>query len=337
MVAPLEGRQATLGTAQKCRAKLPSYLDRARPRDLRMLVAQSAYTPQTEPLLAGDDGTIQTVARIREYVHQGKNDRFVNWKTGQILRAAGVPSYDDAGEIRAIFEWVLRNIRFQKDPVDAEALRWASTTLRWGFGDCDDINAILLPSMLKTAGHHVRIVTIASHPGAPEQFSHVYCEAFLNGRWIPLDAARPGTRFASAPSRHFRKRVWSLEADAYQDLRGLGCDDCSRCAVRRRSRMLGTHYRLDGLGRYYRASGLGDFDWGAFTDVLDSAGKATTSIIAASRVAPTGIVFPSMSTYPPAGYPAPAGGASAFGAVSGNTWLLIGAGLVGVLLLSRRA
>jgi len=285
---------------------------------------------QSEPLLAGDDGTAQTVARIRGYVRQGKNDPFVNWKTGQILRAAAVPSYDDAGEIRAIFAWVLRNIRFQKDPVDAEALRWAATTLKWGFGDCDDINAILLPSMLKTAGHHVRLVTIASHPGAPEQFSHVYCEANLGGRWIPLDAARKGTSFGSAPSRYFRKRVWSLETDGYQDLRGLGCG--AGCSMRRRT--LGTHMRLDGLGRYYRASGLGDFDWSGFTDVLNAAGKTTSSIIAAAR-APAGFVYPSMSTYPPVTPP----GVQAGGTMNlSNQTLIIGgiAALLAVVLLSRR-
>lgn len=91
--------------------------------------------------------------------------------------------------------------------------------------------------------------------------------------------------------------------------------------------------RLDGLGRTYRASGLGDFDWGAFTDVLDSAGKATTSIIAAAR-APAGIVYPSMNTYPP-----PGGGISVGGAaeVSSKTLMWLGIGLVGVFLLARRS
>src|SRR6266403_368761 len=142
MVAPLEGRQATLGTAQKM-PRETVVPPKPRGREIRMPLATNAYSLQSEPLLAGDD-----------------------------------------------------------------------------------INAILLPAMLKTAGHRVRLVTIASHPAAPEQFSHVYCEANVEGRWIPLDAARSGTRFGSAPSRAFRKRVWSLDADSYQDLRGLGCGAC---------------------------------------------------------------------------------------------------------------
>ncbi len=300
------------------------------------LATNGVYSLQSEPLLAGDDGTAQTVAKIRSLVELGKKDPRVNRATGAILRGTRVAPYDEAGEVRAIFAWVLKNIRFTKDPEGKECLRPAATTLQWGFGDCDDINAILLPSMLGSVGYRSRIVTIASHPGAPDQFSHVYAEVHLGGRWIPLDAARKGTRFGSAPERRFRKRVWSLVADEYQDLRGLGCGacggNCAGCSMRRR-RTLGTHMRLNGLGRTYRASGLG-FDWGDFTDVLDSAGKATTSIIMASR-APGGIVYPSMSTYPPV--VPPGGGVSAIGSVSSNTLLLIGVGLVGVFLLSRRS
>lgn len=306
-----------------------------------MQLATNAYTLQSEPLLAGDDGTAQTIAKIRGLVESGKKDPRVNRTTGAILRGAGVAPYDDAGEVRAIFAWVLRNIRFTKDPEGKECLRPAATTLEWGFGDCDDINAILLPSMLGSIGYRTRIVTIASHPAAPDQFSHVYCEVHLGGRWIPLDAARKGTSFGSEPSRRFRKRVWSLVADEYQDLRGLGCGACggrcSGCSMRRRT--LGTHYRLNGLGRTYRSSGLGQdgFDWGSFSDIVGSVGKATTSIVAAAR-APAGVVYPSMSVYPPVGGGIPpGGGVSAVGSISSNTLVLIGAALVGVVLLTRRS
>ena len=115
--------------------------------------------------------------------------------------------------------------------------------------------------------------------------------------------------------------------------------------MRRRRAMLGTHYRLGAqpaanviYTRRYRASGLGQdgFDWGSFSDIANSIGKATTSIITAAR-APAGIVYPAMSTYPPV-TPAlpPGGGVSAIGAVSSNTLLLGGLALVGVVLLARR-
>lgn len=290
----------------------------------------NAYSLQTEPLLAGDDGTAQTVERIRELVHQGKNHPRVNHFVGTLLRRAGVASHDRAGERRAIFAWVLRNIRFQQDPVDAECLRPALTTLEWGFGDCDDINAILLPSLLKSAGHHVRLVTISAHPGAPEQFSHVYCEVLGDrGQWIPLDAAREGTRYGSAPKRFFRKRVWSLESDEYQDLRGLGCG-CEQGAAMRQRRTLGTHYRLNGLGQD------DGFDWSALAQAIGSAGNATSQIV---RAAQSPLVYPSAPNYPPPVGVAPAvpagGGVSAVGSISTTTLLLFALGF-GALLLSRR-
>jgi Transglutaminase-like superfamily len=305
--------------------------------------AHGAYTLQSEPLLEGDEGTAQTIRRIRALVDQGKKDPFVNHLTGTLLRKSRVAPYDEEGEIRAIFRWVLHNIRFTKDPEGKECLRPARTTLEWGFGDCDDINAILLPAMLGTVGHHARLVTIASHPAAPEQFTHVYCEVLFRGRWTALDAARSGTRFGVPPAHHFRKRVWSLEGNTYQDMRGIACGNCNGrcagCSMRRRA-LLGTHMRLGRMGRTYRASGLGQdgFDWGSFSDIANSIGKATTSIISAAR-APAGIVYPSMPGYPPVpGVPGilPGGGVSAVGTISSNTLILGGAALVAVLLLARR-
>ena len=287
----------------------------------------------------------QTIAKIRGLVEQGKKNPFVNRTTGEILRRARVAPYDEPGEVRALFSWVLRNIRFTKDPEGKECLRPAWTTLQWGFGDCDDINAILLPSMLGSIGYRTRIVTISSHPAAPEQFTHVYAEVHLCGRWIPLDAARKGTSFGTAPGYRIRKRVWSLVADEYQDMGRLGCGACGgRCSggCAMRGRTLGTHMRLNGLGRTYRASALGQdgFDWSAFSDVLNSAGKAATSIIGAAR-APAGIVYPAMATYPPPVGMAPGiypgGGVSAVGSVSSTTLVIGGLVLIGGLLILRRS
>lgn len=301
------------------------------------LAPHGSYTLQSEPLLEGDDGTAQTVRWIRKLVEQGKRDPVVNRFTGTLLRAARVRPYDEPGEIRAIFDGALRYVRFTKDPEGKECLRPARTTLEWGFGDCDDINAILLPAMLGTVGYRTRLVTIASHPAAPEQFTHVYCEVYLRGRWVPLDAARKDTRIGVAPGRQYRKRVWALDEDRFEDMRGLACGPAGRrCSMRG----LGTHYRLGPLGRMYRASGLGQdgFDWGSFSDIAKSVGTATTSIITAARapIAPYPVVYPSMPTYP-SGVPGvpPGGGVSALGAVSSKT-LLLGGAVLAVILLARR-
>lgn len=179
-------------------------------------------TATAAPLLAGTPGTEQTIELIRSTVSSGFKDPFVRQTAGAIVRR--IPAHNDAGEVRAVYEWVARHIRFTKDPVGKETVSSARWTLTHGFGDCDDVNGVLLPTLLGVIGYRTRLVTIASHPMAPDQFSHIYAEALLGDRWVPLDAARRGARFGRAPERVYRKRVWSLDNASYQDvgLAGMG-------------------------------------------------------------------------------------------------------------------
>ena len=100
--------------------------------------------------------------------------------------------------------------------------------------------------------------------------------------------------------------------------------------------------RLEGLGRVYRSSGLGQdgFDWSAFANVLNTAGTTAANIVRAVN-APgiPGIVYPSAAAYPQGVAPPvlPGGGVSAVGSVSTNSLILIGAALLGVVLLTRRS
>lgn len=284
------------------------------------------FTLGSEPLAEGDAGTEQTVRWIRHLVNEGIRDPLVNKTAGSILRAAAVAPYDELGEIRALFAWVLdaRNIRFTKDPDGKETLRPASTILEWGFGDCDDINAILLPSLLGTVGYRTRLITIASDARAPETFTHVYCEVLYRGQWIPLDAARKNTRFGSAPSRQYRARAWSLVADEHEDLRGLaGMGDCRNCR-----RGLGSQMRL---GRTYPSSGLGQ-DLSDIAQAITAATSGAANIIRSTSGQPQ-FVLPSASSYPPPpGYGAP----SASGSLQVSPTLAIVGGLVLLALLARK-
>src|SRR5947209_9321724 len=151
------------------------------------------------PLPGGDRGTEATVAQIRKLVHAGMTDQVVNRLAMQIVHAAGVQQFNFAGEVQAIFQWVLRNIRFFKDPDGIETLRTAREILAVQGGDCDDINGVLLPSLLLTIGHPVRLVTISNSPDSPQLFSHIYCEVEINGQWVPLDAARRDPGFGKGP------------------------------------------------------------------------------------------------------------------------------------------
>jgi hypothetical protein len=120
---------------------------------------------------------------------------------------------------------VQRRVKFVPDIVDKETLRPAAVIWQQGFGDCDDINAVLLPSLLMTVGFPTRLVTIACDSEDFSQFSHIYAETEINGAWIPVDLARPGARFGRDPGYHERRHVWSLvDGEHYEDspASGLG-------------------------------------------------------------------------------------------------------------------
>jgi hypothetical protein len=138
----------------------------------------------------GFPGTARTVEYIKRLIRAGAKDFFVRQKAIDILLERMVPPKHYAGEIRTLFEWVQRNVRYTKDPFRVEVLHSARRMLELRAGDCDDMS-ILLGAMLEAIGHPVRIVVTGPDPLRRDLFTHVYLEAFHRGRWIPLDATMP--------------------------------------------------------------------------------------------------------------------------------------------------
>ena len=254
------------------------------------------------PLGDGDLGTEQTIDLIRRAVRESLADPVVRSTAAMILRR--VPAHNDLAEANAIYQWVLRNIRFTRDPVDFETISDARWTIQNRIGDCDDINAVLLPSLLMVTGHRVRLVTIGNIPNAPDAFSHVYSEVLIRGRWVPLDAARSKARFGVPPKKYFRKRIWSLTENNFQDVAGLA----------------GYPVRL------------GEIDW---TKLFQQGTEAAQRIIA--QVKGTPIVLPPVGSV--TAQPLPGGGYQVTGGSSSidtNTLMLLGAAGLGTLLLLRK-
>ena len=171
------------------------------------------------PLLAGDAGTEQTIALIRQAVQESLRNPQVRATAGQIV--SRFDPQDIRGRAQALFSWVRHNIRFVHDPVGHETVSSASWTLTHGFGDCDDTNAVLLPSLLGVVGIPARLITVALDPRS-QSFSHIYAEALVDGRWMPLDVARPHAAFGQVPPRYYqaRRRTWPL-FDPGDELSGL--------------------------------------------------------------------------------------------------------------------
>src|SRR3954463_13870624 len=135
---------------------------------------------------SGNPGTLVTAGIIGRMIRDGSKDFLVRQKAIQIFRIAGVAPKDRFGEIRSLFEWVRRNIRYTRDIFQVETLHTARRMLELRAGDCDDMT-ILLGAMLVATGHPVRMVLAGFKPDKPHAYSHIYPEVLVAGRWLPVD------------------------------------------------------------------------------------------------------------------------------------------------------
>ncbi len=268
-----------------------------------------AMHAQSMPLAGGDAGVAQTIRAMRRLIEQGKKDPKVHEAAAVIIRSAGVPAFDWAGEVQAIYTWVLGNIRFTRDVYGKETLHAAPEILRLQIGDCDDFT-ILLCSLLGTIGHKTRILTI-SKPEDERNFSHVFPQVLLNGHWVTVDAARRNAAIGRNPENVERVRVWDTASDNFVDVEGLAGPRAMHGPAGRSPNALPGAYpayvadprfrnlrghSIRGLGRYGAAEvrrvlggrGMGDdgVDWSAITQAISAGATGAANIISATRASP---------------------------------------------------
>lgn len=145
---------------------------------------QLSYIPK------GYRGTMQTIKRMQAIIRAGAKDFYVRQKAIDILLDSQVKPKDYLGEIKALFQWVQRKVRYTRDPFKVEVLHSPRRMLELRAGDCDD-KTILLCAMLESIGHPTRLVIVGPNPFRPRLFTHVYLECYFKGHWIPLDATMP--------------------------------------------------------------------------------------------------------------------------------------------------
>lgn len=298
--------------------------------------AQTGLGYSAVPLLSGDAGVAQTIELMRKLIDAGVKDPKINQYAIDALRNSGAPQHDPLSAAKAIFDTVSANFYFVNDPVGPsgtkETLRWPRVTLELKAGDCDDFT-VLICSLLGTIGESTRIVTVASDPRDPQQFTHVYPEVEINGDWIPVDVARPGAQFGLAPEHVYRKKIWS-------------CTDSSAAEVS------GVRHSLAGYVRMMtpRHRQMGD---DSIASDITAGAQGAADIILASNAAPQNIYGTvttgqnSLSTLP-AGYNVnainPATGlpySYSYGSslltptTLSPTFVVVGLGLLALLLLRR--
>lgn len=140
------------------------------------------------PLSAGTDGTDQTIvvmskASMSQY---GAGSALIRNLAIQIVRDAGVPERDKAGEIVAIHAWVKQHLRYVKDPLWYEFVTYPETlAFERADGDCDD-HVVLEAALLGALGIPSRFVVYAFKNST--QFAHVAMQAMIgDNQWMSLD------------------------------------------------------------------------------------------------------------------------------------------------------
>jgi transglutaminase-like putative cysteine protease len=136
----------------------------------------------------GSRGTLVTARLIAKLIRDGATDFYVRQKAIQIFREQAIRPKDRCGEVRALFDWVQRNVRYTRDIFRVELLHSARRMLELRAGDCDDMT-IVLGAMLVSTGHPVRLILAGFRPERPHSYSHVYPEVNVAGRWVPIDAS----------------------------------------------------------------------------------------------------------------------------------------------------
>jgi hypothetical protein len=281
------------------------------------------------PLARGDAGVEQTICVLRCLIDDAVKDPAINVQAIQILRDAGVANFGVWDRLRAFYDWISQpsNFLYVPDPIGPfgpkETVRPARTLFQVKGGDCDDYSA-LLASLLGTVGIRTRLVTISADRSSPNDFSHIYPEAeAAPGRWVPLDAARPGAQFGIAPPFYFRKRIWSLEDDSYTDVTGAQRAPAAR--------------NLSSLNGY---AFLGQADGSMVPQDISAIGQSVANVISASKGNPYGSFQTPYTPVAPAagygtpGYPGGPPGASLSLAGISPVWLILGLGVA--LVAARR-
>lgn len=184
-----------------------------------------AQLSQVENLERGYRGTSKTIDKMHRLVAHGKLDPEIQ-RIATLIRLS--VDRDDRGRSReladAVFDWVRRHGKFQRDPLQIEKLETPRESMRHVVearrsgayqgpalfaGDCDTF-AIWVASLGGILGYEYAFETVKVDPRRPKEFSHVYAALRVGNEMVPYDAsstiAQPGWR-PSVPEN--RLKVWN--------------------------------------------------------------------------------------------------------------------------------
>ena len=158
---------------------------------------------------AGRAGTDQTVREIIRLLKDDLKRPKIRLLATRLLQSYQIASKDHYGEAQAIYRFVSRHIRYQKDPIEIETVQSPEATWTIRAGDCDDhvglvaalATAVGIPARLRVFGYD------------QERFVHILPELRINGVWYPADTTEPRRGFGWRPPKFPVEIVYNLNGE----------------------------------------------------------------------------------------------------------------------------
>ena len=142
-------------------------------------------------LPTGDRGVALTVQEMRKMVREYDSHPFIV-QLARFIMGKYRPK-TKLERVKAIADWIHRNITYVNDPADLELLQNPVKTVKLRAGDCDD-QTTLACSLLRAIRVPCKFRTIAPgitrKRGKPLPFSHIYPVAIVDGQEVPFDTTQ---------------------------------------------------------------------------------------------------------------------------------------------------
>ena len=155
-------------------------------------IPSKSLSARFTPLKSGAEGTKQTLRRMKELAYLGARTPQI-WSLTRQLVSGKIKGFKDpcpvnhrTCEAERILKWVQTHIRWTPDTADVETVAMPVRTIEVGAGDCDDVS-VLAASMATSISLPVRFKAIAANKEYPNEFSHVYVQFNVGGKWISAD------------------------------------------------------------------------------------------------------------------------------------------------------
>lgn len=154
--------------------------------------------------------TYESVEVIKQLIDEGKKDMVIRTLAEKLTQY--IPEKDYKREVKAIYGFVTRRLRYTKDIHRVETVHRARDLLRRHLkaADCDDF-VILTGALLQAIGHPVRIIIIGNNYKDKEDYSHIYIQTLIGKKWVALDGSVPGAKVGWEAPKYATKKVINLD------------------------------------------------------------------------------------------------------------------------------